>query len=161
MVSTENLHLPSDTCLPAFCILTVSRSHNHDSMTSPGQGFWQGPHHIPQPACTSRDKDKCGDGNNDSLPCRPGQGSGYASFGGTAQNQRLEFCINALLRMLSHHVVSCLSGSLRAAAHLTANCTHAVELPGNDARSCSLWHGLSSSKTRHSVCLSALVAVVT
>ena len=35
--------------------------------------------------------------------------------------------------MVSCRAVSCLSGSLSAAAHLTANCVHAVKLPGNDA----------------------------
>ena len=59
LVTTKDTHLPPDTCLPALCILTIPRSHNHDSVTPPGQGLGQGPHHIPQPPCIRVNIDHC------------------------------------------------------------------------------------------------------
>ena len=51
LLSIENPKPPAHASLPAFCIVAVSRYHDHDSVASPGQRFWQGAHHISQAAC--------------------------------------------------------------------------------------------------------------
>ena len=62
--------------------------------------------------------------------------------------------------MVSCRAVSCLSGSLSAAAHLTANCVHAVKLSGNDAPYAASGKAYHQAK-QGTVCMSALAAVVT